>query len=62
MKGSKRIVPLEEVRASLSTIVTPRVARREGRRRGGTRREEGDSSDGHGEGEEVRLEDERRES
>ena len=62
MKGSKRMVPLEEVRASLLTIVTPRVARRERRRRGGeTRREEGDNSNGHGEGEEVRLE-ERRES
>ena len=63
MKGSKRMVPLEEVRASLLTIVTPGVARRERRRRGGgTRREEGDNLDGHGEGEEVRFEDERKES
>lgn len=35
MKGSKRIVPLEEVRASLLTIATPEVARRERRRRRG---------------------------
>jgi len=35
---------------------------REARQGGGTRREEGDNSDGHGEGEEVRLEDERKES
>jgi hypothetical protein len=52
MKGSKRMVPLEEVRASLLTIVTPEATRREGRRRGWGRygRRKGDNSDGHGEG------------
>ena len=57
------MVPLEEVRASLFTIVTPEVARRERRRRRGRDAEGGgDNLDRHGEGEEVRFEDERTES
>lgn len=64
MKGSKRMVPLEEVRASLLTIVTPKATRREGRRRRGkdTGRGRGDNLDEHGEGEEVKLKDKSEES
>lgn len=58
------MVPLEEVRASLLTIVTPEGTRRERRRSRGEDTEGGrvENSDGHGEGEEVRLEDKREES
>ena len=63
MKGSKRMVPLEEVRARLLTIITPEVTRRERRRkRAKDMRERGENLDGHGEGEETRLEDEKKES
>jgi hypothetical protein len=60
MKGSKRIVPLEEVRASLLTIVTPEWTRRRGDDAEGDTEGGGDDLDRHGEGEEVRLQDERK--